>query len=341
MVTGGTPPTTHAAAAGSEGDVSSGVLDDDDDAVLELARAACASEAVRAAASSAAAEAESEEALARLAYFYWLERVRGVAWHGERIEAYVVRQPWSLSRRFAVAHACERFVAVDKPWAVRLDVPKRGVAAPPLDVAAQDWVEMTSTPVHGPAHQLDHATSGVLLFGRNHDACAAASAAFRDRTAEKEYVLVVFGHPDEDAFEVDQHVGPDKTCPRGFNMCCTAAGKKAGGKPARTRFEVVARGLCGLQGPHEGKPVARLIARPETGRRHQIRVHAAYAGHPIVGDAAYAGDEDTFRLFLHARSLRLPTLDPPLAIEAAVPPEFLAAVAAGTSPAPTKRPRVE
>jgi hypothetical protein len=77
-------------------------------------------------------------------------------------------------------------------------------------------------------------------------------------------------------------------------------------KAATTSFRVLSRGTCALEGPLLGAPVAHVEARPATGRRHQIRVHAAASGHPVLGDAAYSEDRDSFRMFLHAARLYLP-----------------------------------
>ncbi len=107
----------------------------------------------------------------------------------------------------------------------------------------------------------------------------------------------------------------------------------AGAKAAATSFRVLARGVCALDGPFRGAPVAHVEARPSTGRRHQIRVHLAASGHPIVGDAAYSADRDSFRMFLHAASLFLPLQakrgDPeltPLRLRAPLPRSFAVAM---------------
>jgi tRNA pseudouridine32 synthase/23S rRNA pseudouridine746 synthase len=153
------------------------------------------------------------------------------------------------------------------------------------------------------AHQLDYATSGILLAATSRAGAAAAARCFADRTARKAYRCIVLGHPRSDAWSVDAAVSYDETDPTGFRMRCDDAGA---GKPATTAFRVLSRGACALEGPFLGADVAHVEARPRTGRRHQIRVHAAASGHPILGDAAYSPDRDSFRMFLHARSLFLP-----------------------------------
>ena len=147
------------------------------------------------------------------------------------------------------------------------------------------------------AHQLDFATSGVLLAALSRGAAAAAARCFADRTAVKRYRLLVLGHPAADAWRRTDSISYDPTDPAGFKMRCHPAGDapadvaEAGPeapKRAETAFRVLARGACALQGPLLGAPIAYVEAAPSTGRRHQIRVHAAASGHPLLGDAACA-----------------------------------------------------
>jgi 23S rRNA-/tRNA-specific pseudouridylate synthase len=149
------------------------------------------------------------------------------------------------------------------------------------------------------AHQLDFATSGVLLAALSRAAAAAAARCFADRTAVKRYRLLVLGHPAADTWRRTDAILYDPSDPAGFRMRChpepdaagTAAAELTGPdapKRAETAFRVLARGACALQGPFLGAPIAYVEAAPSTGRRHQIRVHAAASGHPLLGDAACA-----------------------------------------------------
>ena len=145
-------------------------------------------------------------------------------------------------------------------------------------------------------HQLDFATSGVLVAALSRGAAAAAARCFSDRTAVKRYRLLVLGHPAADTWRRTDALSYDPTDPAGFRMRChpavddgaaPATGPTAP-KHAETAFTVLARGACALQGPFLGAPIAYVEAAPSTGRRHQIRVHAAASGHPLLGDAACA-----------------------------------------------------
>jgi len=138
----------------------------------------------------------------------------------------------------------------------------------------------------------------VLLAALSRAAAAAASRCFADRTTTKRYRLLVLGHPQTDAWSRRDAIAYDPSDPAGFRMRCVSdadvalstAGPDAP-KTAETAFRVLHRGACALQGPWLGHPVSYVEAAPSTGRRHQIRVHAAASGHPLLGDAACACPE--------------------------------------------------
>ena len=142
-------------------------------------------------------------------------------------------------------------------------------------------------------HRLDRDTSGVVIFGKTPAATSALARAFREGTAHKEYLAVVAGTL-EGSGRVDGPLAPVAGRRGSFEV-------REGGTPAVTRWEAFAHG--------EGATAVRLF--PETGRTHQLRVHLAHLGHPIVGDARYggprrAGSIEPPRMLLHARALELP-----------------------------------
>lgn len=145
-----------------------------------------------------------------------------------------------------------------------------------------------------PAHRLDRATSGVIVFGRGREALKRIQDEFRRRTLEKRYLALLTGELDEDAVEVDKPLEKIRD----------AAGQRRvipseTGRVARTRF-VVLRRFPGH---------TYVEARIETGRMHQIRAHARAIGHAVAGDDLYNPEPSPpglKRLFLHAHALRLP-----------------------------------
>jgi 23S rRNA pseudouridine1911/1915/1917 synthase len=170
---------------------------------------------------------------------------------------------------------------------------------------------------YGPAirlmHRLDAGASGLLVAARDPEASAALTPQMRDHTIERSYVCWAGARPP---------VGPCEIplLREGRRMRVAAAGEP--GIPARTDFEV-------LPGP-PARPGAVLVgATLHTGRTHQIRVHLASLGAPILGDRVYGGP-DAARLCLHATRLAFahPSDGRRICFEASPPPDFWAAAGA-------------
>lgn len=140
-------------------------------------------------------------------------------------------------------------------------------------------------------HRLDSGTSGVIIAAKTKPAAVLLSEAFAGREVEKTYLAVVSGGPMEEVGVVDAPIARVEH-DRGSKMI---AGHEKG-KRAVTRWRVVAR----------GDDRALLELKPETGRMHQIRVHLAHVGWPILGDGIYGEVASAPRLMLHARRLRVP-----------------------------------
>lgn len=140
------------------------------------------------------------------------------------------------------------------------------------------------------AHRLDRATSGCLALGRHPKALAKLNAMFAEGRVEKLYWAIVSPAPVEDEGTIEAPIGP--VSPRTpWRMRVDPQGL-----PARTRWRVLAR---------DGTR-AHLALVPETGRTHQLRVHCAAEGFPILGDTLYGDAPRGADLQLHARALTLP-----------------------------------
>ena len=174
------------------------------------------------------------------------------------------------------------------------------------------------------AHRLDADTSGVLVLGRHPKALAKLGRLFSGRDTEKTYWAVVEGAPavPEGVFDWPLLKVNTKS---GWSVKVSDKGQKA-----VTRFKVLGRGsgICWLE------------LKPETGRTHQLRVHCARAGCPVIGDRFYGRALPGQQLHLQSHAIVLPLSknQPPLRVEAPAPPHMLAALwACGFRPAPEPR----
>jgi 23S rRNA pseudouridine1911/1915/1917 synthase len=167
----------------------------------------------------------------------------------------------------------------------------------------------------GIVHRLDRGTTGLLMVARTEDSLADLAHQLSDRTVEREYIAVVWGHVDSDQGLIDAAIGRSKRHP-------TRMAVLADGREARTRYEVVSR-------HDEPAAVSVIRCRLETGRTHQIRVHCRAIGHPVVGDETYGGRREGIRFqrpALHAAVLGFthPVTGERLRFEAAPPPDLAA-----------------
>jgi tRNA pseudouridine32 synthase/23S rRNA pseudouridine746 synthase/23S rRNA pseudouridine1911/1915/1917 synthase len=164
----------------------------------------------------------------------------------------------------------------------------------------------------GLAHRLDRDTSGCLVLGRHPKALRRLGRLFAEGRVEKVYWAVVAGIPAEPAGRIEAALAKQPRGTTGWRMVIDPAGREA-----ITDYRVL--------GAADGR--AWLELRPRTGRTHQIRVHCAVLGVPVVGDVAYGGPAGE-PLLLLARSIALPLYParPPIAVTAPVPPHMLAAL---------------
>ena len=173
----------------------------------------------------------------------------------------------------------------------------------------------------GIVHRLDRGTSGLLMVARTQPSYEALTGALGRREVHRGYAALVAGMPSDDRGVIDAPVGRSTRHPTKMSVT-------AGGRPARTRYEVTARMPARTEPPDEAVPydAALLDLELETGRTHQIRVHLAAIGHPILGDDLYGGPAapGISRPALHAHTLAFdhPETGQPLRFEAEAPEDF-------------------
>jgi 23S rRNA pseudouridine1911/1915/1917 synthase len=190
-----------------------------------------------------------------------------------------------------IAYSDEHVIVADKPAGV-VTHPAPGVVGPTLVGALRGMGLRGGDDEQRPGviHRLDRDTSGLLVLTRSDEAFAGLGEQMRERRIEREYLALVRGRPPSRKGTIDAPIGRDR-----HDIGRMAVGGRAE-RPAVTHFELVQ--------PLKGASLLRL--KLETGRTHQIRVHLAAIGHPILGDPVYGvpgGQIGLRRQFLHAQRL--------------------------------------
>lgn len=180
------------------------------------------------------------------------------------------RPPWhepEVPLFFEVLHEDAQVVAVAKPSGLPT-MPAGGFLTHTLLHLVH-----AHYPEARPLHRLGRATSGVVVFARTAAAAAGLSQAWRDYGVRKDYRALVAGRPAWDAIDVSAPIGRVPHPRLGTVYAADAAGR-----PAHSRLQVLER----------RQATTLLEVRIATGRPHQIRIHAAWTGHPLAGDPLYA-----------------------------------------------------
>lgn len=199
-------------------------------------------------------------------------------------------------------------LVIDKPGGLPIETPRKG--GPSLG----DQLDALKLGFHFPpvpVHRLDTDTSGCLLLARNAKALKRYAKAFEDRVVTKRYLGVLAGVPSAKEGTVELALSKISSEAAGWRMIPARKGK-----PSITHWRVIA----------ENGGRALVEFRPETGRTHQIRVHAASGiGLPLLGDPVYGIKAGAPRTMLHAANLEVPRGGkPPIIAFAPLPPEFAA-----------------
>ncbi len=229
-----------------------------------------------------------------------------VTWH---------RPPWDepqVPANFAIVYEDDSIIVVDKPSGLPT-MPAGGFLEQTLLAMIRQ-----SYPGAIPLHRLGRHTSGLVLFARTSDAASHLARSWRDRDVKKTYRALGLGSTRTEMFVIDVPIGPVP-----HPLLGTVQAAREGGKPSHSVAVV-------LEHRHD-----RTLFRVDitTGRPHQIRIHMAYAGHPLIGDPLYESGGELKRhpglpgdggYLLHAELLQFthPVTGEQMSVTATPPPEL-------------------
>lgn len=190
-----------------------------------------------------------------------------------------------------ILHADRHMVAVDKPPGLAVHPAGRRVHGTLIHYLHTRYRRPTD-PDHDVVprllHRIDRETSGVVMASLHEDFHTHLARQFEDRKVTKTYLAVVHGCPEPAAGIIDLGIGPD---PGSAIRLKLEARRDGSGLPALTRYRVVRR----------NSRFALVEMVPRTGRTHQLRVHMAAMGCPLVGDKVYGVDDSVFQEYLDGR----------------------------------------
>ena len=212
-----------------------------------------------------------------------------------------------LEKLFEIIHEDAELLVINKPADL--------VCHPSKNGERSSLVGRVRLHLGGEAHphlvnRLDRETSGVTIVAKTDEAARELRQLWEKRNVQKEYLAIVHGHVREDGGTIDAPLGKDEYSRVAIKDCV-----RRDGAASQTEFQVLkrfqrigapvadlARGdLLEHAGSEAGARFTLLRVLPRTGRKHQIRIHLAHLGHPIVGDKIYGGDEDAYLALVEGR----------------------------------------
>jgi 23S rRNA pseudouridine1911/1915/1917 synthase len=196
-------------------------------------------------------------------------------------------RPLSVEKLFDIIYEDRELLVVNKPAGLVCHPTKTDAYSSLISRARLHLGEGSHPQL---VNRLDRETSGVTLVAKDADTARDLRRIWERRQVEKDYLAIVHGHVPEGHGVIDAPLGKDEHSRVAIKDCV-----RADGAAARTEYWVQQRFT------RHGLPFTLLLVRPQTGRKHQIRIHLAHIGHPLVGDKLYGGDEDLYLALVENR----------------------------------------
>jgi 23S rRNA pseudouridine1911/1915/1917 synthase len=205
--------------------------------------------------------------------------------------------PWLKFLVFVILHEDADLLVINKPAGLVCHPTKNGELSSLIGRARLHLLSTLNSQLSTIlqphlANRLDRETSGIVIIAKNSATAGELGKILESRAVEKEYLAIVHGHVRDDHGLIDAPLGKDEHSRVVVKDCVRLAGASA-----QTEF-FVERRFARTVWPStlDPRPSTFSLLRvvPRTGRKHQIRIHLAHLGHPIVGDKLYGGDEDLY-----------------------------------------------